>query len=697
VLADEHQDVNQSQNKLIELIVSFHDHPNVFVVGDEKQAIYRFQGASLDNFLYFGDVYKDVLTIALDTNYRSDQMILDVAHDAIKTDDPTLKDLRIPLKAFNTFSTELEKRQFAHTGFEEAWVVSEIKSYLDKGVKNEEIAVIVRTNKEVELFSQLLRKAGISAKASADSDILEHPLLDNILNLIRAVVNPADDKALISLLHSPYMKFSSSEIVSIFNERQYGQNIVSLFDEILKTSESGLLKEKISEVVKLLSSAKSKTFTKTPAEVLEYLLNESGFISYVLDNDPLEGVRVVRRIYDEVIGMYTRGEIKNLNEIISQFDRIKNHGLPIVAPYLPSVDEAVSVLTAHKAKGLEYEVVFLPHLTDSAWGGGRKSELFDLPVVKHDIADVASLMEDDERRLFYVALTRAKRVIQCSYSDTGIDGRVFTPSRFLVDLPEVVLSCDTKDFCNNFQAVDTIKPQEDVHISNDFIVAALKNRGWSATSLNNYLKSPWEYIYKNALRIPSVKTPELHFGTAVHAVLDKLVRNYVREGKWLNVSEIRNLLETALKSMSLTVEDFTRLFERGLEAVVGYLDTLKTQATKYSKTEFNVEATLDTGIEGFELVKLTGNFDRLDCNEDGFVLRVIDYKTGKPKTRGEISGTTKNSDGNYKRQLTFYALLLSLQNDDKLRCNNGRLSFVEPDGKGVIKEEDFVISDEEIM
>lgn len=696
VLADEHQDVNQSQNRLIELIASFHEHPNVFVVGDEKQAIYRFQGASLDNFLYFGDVYKDVLTIALETNYRSDQQILDLAHESIKTEDPTLKDLRIPLTAHNSFETKIEKRQFAHTGYEEAWVASEVKKYLAEGVPSSEVAIIVRTNKEVELFANLLRKAGIAAKASADSDILDHPLLSHIINLIKVTANPGDDVAMSAFLHASYIGLSMEDLVTLFAKRKYGQSFVSLFESSNELSLGSTLEEKVLKILNLLNEARALTLTKTPAEVLEFVLKESGFTAHVLNHDPIEGVRVVRRVYDEVLGMYTRGEARTLSEVVLQFERIKSHNLPITAPYLPSSNEAVSVLTAHKAKGLEYEVVFMPHLTDSAWGGGKKSELFDLPVVKHQVDDAKDLALDDERRLFYVALTRAKRVIQCSYSDTGIDGRSFTPSRFLVNLADMVTDCDTTDFSNNYQILESIKPVGTTHISSEFVLEALRERGWSATSFNNYTKSPWEYIYKNALRIPSIKTPELHFGTAVHAVLDKLVRHYRTSNEWLSTSAIKSELELVLGSMPITVEDFTRLHKRGLEAVLGYLPILESQATLFSKTEYKVEAVLETGITGFETVRLTGNFDRLDCNEDGVALRVVDYKTGKPKTRGEIAGTTKTSDGNYKRQLTFYALLLSLQSDEKLRCTSGRLSFVEPDSKGVIHEEDFNISEEDM-
>jgi hypothetical protein len=135
-----------------------------------------------------------------------------------------------------------------------------------------------------------------------------------------------------------------------------------------------------------------------------------------------------------------------------------------------------------------------------------------------------------------------------------------------------------------------------------------------------------------------------------------------------------------------------------MKAVFGYLSLLEESLTAAarSRTEYGLTATLATGLPDFPEVILTGNFDRIDYGADGSVLRVVDYKTGKPKTRGEIEGTTKTSDGNYKRQLVFYALLLSLEENSEHRTQSTLLSFVEPDSKGTFKEEAFTITDEEI-
>lgn len=701
ILADEHQDVNQSQNRLIELIASYHERPNVFVVGDEKQAIYRFQGASLDNFLYFGDVYKDALTIALTENYRSDQAILDAAHESIKTDDPTLAPLRVPLKAAKSFETSLTVQQFPHTAVEEGFVVSAIEAEIKKGTSPEEIAVIVRTNREVELFTKLLRKANVPVAPSADTDILDHVITKQALTLLRAVVEPENERLLAELLHAPYLGVSTVDLVRVLAARSYAKSLRSLLVDEDALAELGVTDTGAgSRVLSICSTARDLAVTKSAAEIVEYVFRESGFLDFVIAEEPLQGATVVRRIYDEVEGMCEQKGGLTLKEVLEQFALLQSYGLPLTAPAVAANKSAVAVMTAHKAKGLEFEVVCLPHLTDNVWGGSRaRSSTFALPITKHEVADAKDLLEDDERRLFYVSLTRAKRRLLCSHSVMNTEGREFAPSRFLTNLlGEYIEEVDQTQFMEEFSPLTALTPVPKVQIDTTFLRTALLERGWSATSFNNYHESPWEFIYKNVLRIPTIKTPELQFGTAVHAVLERIVRHQTTHGTMPEDTRIVEWLDHALGQNVLSVSEFTRLHERGMKAVFGYQQKLQEALLPgmTTRTEFGVKATLETGLPDFPEVLLTGNFDRIDSGADGVAVRVVDYKTGKPKTRGEIAGTTKTSNGNYKRQLVFYALLLSLQSDERLKTANTVLSFVEPDQKGVIHEEAFSITFDEI-
>ena len=177
VLADEHQDVNGSQNRLLDLLVSFHKRPNLFVVGDEKQAIYRFQGASMENFLYFEDRFPGTATISLTDNYRSGQVILDAAHSLITTDAGEAEKLRLPLTATTDKKSAVSLAQFPHQHLELAWLTADISKQLKSGLEPEEIAVIARTNREVILIADALTGAKIATTASVDTELLNHPII----------------------------------------------------------------------------------------------------------------------------------------------------------------------------------------------------------------------------------------------------------------------------------------------------------------------------------------------------------------------------------------------------------------------------------------------------------------------------------------------------------------------------------------
>jgi len=690
VLADEHQDVNGSQNRILELITNFHDQPNLFVVGDEKQAIYRFQGASLDNFLYFEQVFKSPTIISLTDNYRSGQVVLDSAHALIKTDDPTLAPLRVPLTAKQVEKAEVQYAEFNHEAVELDWIVDQITTDV-KTISPSEIAVIVRTNREVETFTTALRKAGVQVSPSADSDILSHPITHSIRSLIRFLTSP-NDEDLVRILHESYLGLTFNDLAQLLRKRKGENTLVKLCSDAEARSESEILLEQDENLIKFftaIESVKKYSTTEAPHRLLERLLTETGFIEHVLTTDPLEGVRVVRRIYDEVEGMVVRGEVNSLQDVVSQFVLHQEYGVTLNAPYIHSNNEAVQVMTAHKSKGLEFQKVYIPHMSDRVWGKKQSRTYFELPLVKHDTSN-QDVFEDDERRLLYVAMTRAKESLVLSYAKENIEGKEQIGSRFLVDFSSYVSTVETDNAHSNFSPIDALSPLAPQKIDSEVILITLQERGLSPTALNNYLKSPWEYLYRNVLRVPQVKTTELQFGTAVHGVLDEMVRT----GD-INLSLASNVLKANLNREALSDNEFTRLHERGLSALTVFVETLGTVDIKHSQTEYHLEGQLETGIDEFPIVKLNGNLDRVDT-KDGKVIRVVDYKTGKPKTRNHIEGKTKTSTGDYKRQLVFYALLLSLQTDSDKHCRTGVLSFVEPDKNGLIKEETFEVTDEEI-
>ena len=695
MLADEHQDVNGSQNRILELLANYHESPNIFVVGDEKQAIFRFQGASLENFLYFETHFKNTTVISLTENYRSGQAILDASHDLVAVDEGPLTKLRIPLTAAAVPDSSVTVREFTHQAVEDSWVVETIGQEITNGVAPEDIAVIVRSNREAEDLSAALRAAGISAVASAESDILHHPITHTIEQLLRAV-SSSDEGALFTVLHGSYWGVSPTDIAKVCAAQNYTQKLSELVAsadrlEAIKVADVAAV-QRIGEV---LQHARDKNGIEAPHQILAQLLDESGLKEYALQTDPYGAARIIRRLYDEVEELVKRDKKVLLSQITEVLAQRRSYNLSLSAPFVSTDMNAVQVMTAHKSKGLEFEVVVAPHLIDSVWGGKARRELFKIP----RSVPVAADAQDDEKRLLYVLMTRAKRTLYLSSSELNADGKPLSVSRLLSEINTTLLeSVPTDSETKSFDPLAAIKtPPVKNTVDPAFIAELFKVRGFSATSLNNYLRSPWEYYFKNLLRIPQTQPTHLLFGTAVHAVLQRATAAHTKTGTIPTDQQLLTWLEQSLATMPLNTLEYTELHARGLEIILPYVSTLAQRLPAKTEEEFSISVELETGDPAIPSIPLKGNLDRLDFDAKGNLQQVVDYKTGKPKSRNVIEGNTQSSDGSYKRQLVFYALLLELYDDERYHCHTGVLSFVESAAAGNLKEETFEVTKEEVQ
>lgn len=699
VHADEHQDVNGSQNKILELLASFHDRPNIFVVGDEKQAIFRFQGASLENFLFFEEKFPTTKTIALTENYRSVQIILDFAQKLITQVDSPASALRVPLKATTAERGVIEQRVYSHEAIENEDIIEQIAQLQTRGVACEEMAIIVRSNREVEEFAAALRARAIPARATADGDILNHPLTNAVIALLRVVLEPTNEPALFTVWHAPYWNCSVGDMARIARERSYNRPLAKLLrDESFLDSLALDDADACKKVAFVLDQARERVQVEAPHQVLHFLLKESGFIDHVMNSSSLEAGRVLRRLYDEIESLVRARASATLGDVVAMLQARRDHLLPLSAPYINESRHAVQVMTAHKSKGLEFAHVFVPHLTDARWGDSVRPTYFKIPLTTQINNDEYDSL-DDERKLLYVAFTRAKQGLYLSQSTQNVEGRPLLASPLLVALPEeAVATVDTTVVEAAFHPLGSLNtPPSHTPLLVDLCINTLSERGLSATAINNYIRSPWTYIYRNVLRVPDVKSEQAEFGTILHNTLRAITRYRTTHEVLPEATTIKQFLETELSTIPLTVQQYTRLHERGFAALVAYAaEQLPNFLPALTKEEVKFEARIATGLAELPELLLTGSLDRLDFDEAGTLLRVVDYKSGKPKTRGYIEGTTKGSFGDYKRQLTFYALLLSLQENVQLHSTSGCLSFIEADEKGAWHDEVYTITQAEI-
>ncbi len=214
-----------------------------------------------------------------------------------------------------------------------------------------------------------------------------------------------------------------------------------------------------------------------------------------------------------------------------------------------------------------------------------------------------------------------------------------------------------------------------------------KERGLNPTALNAYLACPWQYFFNNLVRIPSAQNKWLVFGTASHSALEHFFKNY-SQVKNLTKQEFLDYFESKLSTLPLVEKEYKEILEKGRRALGGYYDEYKNTWPRQLKTEFNIKGIF---IEGLDL-PLRGKLDKIEYLPNDQI-NVVDYKSGGQKSRNEIEGKTKNADGNYKRQLVFYKLLLDGYG---LNMTSAEIDFIEPNEKGKYRKEKFEISEAEV-
>ena len=699
VLADEHQDANNAQNRLLELLTSFHENPNLFIVGDEKQAIFRFQGASLDNFLYFKERHPDALLVTLEDNYRSTQPILDGAHSLIQKAPPDDTTLRTELKSHHKGKTRpIEVRSFSNTDYEMLFLADDIQKKLSDGVLPEEIAVIYRNNKDSEPLAHVLEKTKIPFLVESDQSILKDPDIEKFIVLLRAVYHFGEDTSLLPLLHTSFLRLDSLDIYKMLRYAQKERiHVYDVLSSKKHLASAGVTDKKVLHALyQDLSVWKKVSENKGILDTVEVVATESGFLELLLQHEEsVDKLEKLSGLFREITQLVENHKDYRFRDLIGYFNDIEEHNILIRKDTRTSNVRAVRLMTAHRSKGLEFEYVYIIGAYDTHFGNQRATKHFDVT----RSANKADAI-DDERRLFYVALTRAKLHVSVSYAKEGATGREQLPSQFIEEIDENLVSfVETEAFEKSADTDLLLAPGRKVVVppigDKAFLNEVFLEQGLSVTALNNYLDCPWNYFYSNLLRVPKVPTKHLLFGTVVHSVLKDFF-NKLRAGEKVNENTLIKLFEDYVNQAPFTASELKEALEKGKKAFPGYYRTYKDTWNPNTQNEFRLSVLLPVDLEGERYLKLRGDLDKIEIGKNERDVVVVDYKTGKPKSRNEIEGKTKTSNGDYKRQLVFYKLLLQLFDNGKYRMVRGDIDFIEPDDKGRYRKESFDITDEEV-
>ncbi|OGJ46020.1 hypothetical protein A3J23_02715 [Candidatus Peregrinibacteria bacterium RIFCSPLOWO2_02_FULL_48_14] len=694
ILVDEYQDTNNAQNEVLRLLATYFENPNVFVVGDDKQSIFRFQGASLENMLSFYSLYKKSMElVSLKDNYRSQQTVLDAADSLIRHAANSLikqiPELHGTLTSSVPFSPEpLRLAEFENPRTELYFVAKEIQKLLAENTKPSEIAIIYRNHRDAHELTELLLRMSIPFRVLAGHDILKDKTISKLIGLLECLTKLDDDHHLFTTLNADFLGFSSLDLAKLSIAAHKARQ--GLFETMLDSEIFRSFAEK-------LSSWSTLSMNLPLAEFFDRLIKESGFLDFILAKEnKIEHLNRLNTLFDELKKHNYANPQMSLKDFLEMLELLKENDLTLPEHELATTAQsaalpsgAVRLLTAHKSKGLEFEHVFIINFIDKHWGNITQRDKLKLPPNLLKIP-LTSERNEDERRLFYVALTRAKKSVTLSYPKANEKNRPVMPSEFLSEIaPEFLQKLDTLPIENDafnhlstlfFQIPKTTDEQEKI-----FLKSMLENYTLSVTSLNNYLRCPRLFYYNNLLRVPRAKTHHEAYGTAVHEALKDWLLEAAPTKEFLIAQ-----FEHHLRREILSKQEFRGGLELGQKTLADYYDHYSTIQNTNVLVEYDFKSHGVT-LDG---IPLTGKLDKIEIlDPTAKTVHVVDYKTGNPDSKAKELA----EGGAYRRQIAFYQLLCKESKKFPYLMVSGEIDFVQPGKKSsAFIKKAFTISETEL-
>ena len=738
LLVDEYQDTSGTQNKLVALLINYWDKPNVFVVGDDDQSIYRFQGANVENMLEFATHYsKDLMTVVLTNNYRSTQPILDISKTLINRNKERLvkqieglsKDLLAANIRINALTDKPVLHEYNSAKDEMADITNRVATLIEQKTEPGKIAIIYKENKYGEELAKYFRLKNIPVYSKRSIDVLTQPFSSKIVQLLRYLNAEHDtpyggDEMLFEILHFDFYKIPPIEIAKLTVEtntlKYKGEqtSIRKLLSDKANKPAQNLFDTGINEGLKSFSFLIEKLIADvsniTLQQLFEHIIQQAGVLNYIMQSiDKIALMQLLTALFDFIKDETSRNPLLNLKELISIFDLMEKEGIALPMNKVAGTDKGVNLLTTHGSKGLEFEYVFFAGANSSFWekkrkpGGGYKfpDTMFATPPSfggsRMGTNAVQGEADEELRRLFYVALTRAEKHLYISYSKFRNDGKELEPSMFIAEILEEHILPVEKIMLTEEQQIEfellhfTAQAPEIEQAEEDFITTILDKFVMNVTALSAYLNCPLGFYYKNLIRIPSGKSESLEFGSAIHHALEKLFRK-MQDGKQDTFPSKEEMVDDFNWYMhkhreNFTQEAFDRRMEYGDEVLRNYYDKYISTWNKVVAVERNIRGIVVNGVP------LKGKLDKLEFN--GKEVNVVDYKSGnidnalpkmKPPTDKDPNG------GDYWRQAVFYKILIDNYEQKDWKVISTEFDFIEPDKKGEYRKEKIVINPQDI-
>ena len=670
ILVDEFQDTNHAQFELVKLLAA--RHSNVAVVGDEDQAIYRFRGAAISNILGFLDVYHDAAQIVLTENYRSTQEILDGAYRLIVHNNPDRLEVRNGIDKRLTAVAgrgHLPVHWHYETGTQEADAVAEtIREKIAAGIwKPDDVAILVRGNADADQFLRSLNVKSVPWTFSGNSGLYDRPEIRLLIAFLRALVHTDESVSLHYLASSDLYEVPIVDLTrcSTHADRRH----VHLFDVLRRAGEISELRDQISEaghaairhLVGDLERYMELGREMPTGELLYQFIRDSGWLMRLYREETARDVAEAKNItkfFDRVQAAARTLRYDNVREFVKHLDALIDAGEDPAVAEADVETPAVRVLTVHKAKGLEFPVVFLVNLVQEKFPSRRRRDALDLPIdMMKAVLPTGDYHQQEERRLFYVGMTRARRELYLtSASDYG-GTRERKVSQFVLEALDLPRDATRPFKARPAEEIEHFAPAPEAVEALLVPLAPDAEITLSHKQIDDYQTCPLKYFNVHVKRIPIRR----HHAVAYGAVVHKVVEYYLTRRAVGNYTPLDDLL--AIYERAWAGEDI--LHDRpgvSREPAEGFLTREHEEARKAAGRDAlrrfwnqeEADGVKPTYVEkefGFTLGpnRVRGRYDRVD--EDLLGAVIIDYKTSEVTRQKDADRRVAGS-----LQLKMYAL-----------------------------------------
>lgn len=700
IMVDEYQDTNKNQNKIVFDLVHSLKSQNVFVVGDDDQIIYSFQGASLDTIEGFLTEFPDTKVICLTENMRSTQNILDVARTVAQQDQRRLEinpnftkyeiNKNLISKNPNLINKKQKTRLKEYYNQEQEFqdIVDEIEKLInsdkcpfDKETKEKklsEIAILMTGYNDIETISQLLKDRNIPAEIKYGTGIFEIKSAVVLYYYLQTLVNPdLYSHLLFRLLLLPPFNFDTKDYEILFNGYSFGKNFLKTMQENHDWNETEKIKNFVSTYNDLRKFSSNESVRNTILEtgsktgIFEYFLNEK--------INRLENISALKKLVDEAkdfSSIHKKISLEEFVEYLQIIEKDRDLELRIDKPDIEA--NAIQISTYYSSKGREYEYVYMPTLQSKRWESNSKSFKPTIPVDREDWKDEEywkAYKLSDAIKTMYVGITRAKHSLNLSYITSGST----KPNIWVSKAKELGL-LDVQNLSD--YSIDSYSKQveksiikRDYDYKRDFknqINNSLKNKYYSISSINKYLKCPRMFLYDDILNFAAISgNPDaLSYGSAVHKALEFMTNSAIENGFYPTKAEFISKFKESLNKLATSDFEQRNILEgRGENELSKFYQILITTPIKsLVKAEYELKTQLDG-------VNFIGYIDLVIKNDDG-TYKLIDYKTGKPSTIVSIAPEKEHED--YYNQLCLYKYYFEKINNAKV-SKTGFIYTLKPD------------------